>query len=194
MNDSFIVGLATFVIIIVLLFTYQYHTKWFVDFTHSVIGKLIACSIILFYTSINKIYGLFCCASVILFFSLESTKWIQEGFFEIPSSSMDVAPTGRGSSILISTPYAGDKEDTSGPHQRINSIIQSRKEAKEAFQKNHCNAEGVLMHKNIPVNKNFPEIIYPEIRFRDDRNICDVCDKGCDYQVNGAYTSVPVHQ
>ena len=56
---------------IILVFLLLTQSKRLAIFSNSVLGKLIAVSLIIFYTNIDKILGLFVCALVILYYQLD---------------------------------------------------------------------------------------------------------------------------
>src|SRR5210317_1032690 len=55
-------------IIIIFLLMSQY--KGCVEFSHTILGKILAALVILFYTNIDKVLGLFVCALVILYYQM----------------------------------------------------------------------------------------------------------------------------
>lgn len=55
---------------IILVLLLSLYTRRFVEVGHSVLGKLFAVVIIIFYTKLNMLYGVFACVVIILFYQL----------------------------------------------------------------------------------------------------------------------------
>ena len=55
---------------IILVLLLSLYTRRFVEVGHSVLGKLFAVVIIIFYTKLNMLYGVFVCVVIILFYQL----------------------------------------------------------------------------------------------------------------------------
>jgi hypothetical protein len=55
---------------IIMVLLLSLYTRRFVEVGHSVLGKLFAVVIIIFYTKLNMLYGVFTCVVVILFYQL----------------------------------------------------------------------------------------------------------------------------
>jgi hypothetical protein len=58
-----------FIPIFLILF-FSLYTRQFVEVSHSVLGKLFAVIVIIFYTKLNLLYGVFVCVITILFYQL----------------------------------------------------------------------------------------------------------------------------
>ncbi len=61
--------ISQFIPILLIFFLSSYFTS-FIQFSNTIFGKLLAVTIIIFYTYIDKITGLFVCSLVILFYQL----------------------------------------------------------------------------------------------------------------------------
>lgn len=55
---------------IILVLLLSLYTRRFIEVGHSVLGKLFAVVIIIFYTKLNMLYGVFACVVIILFYQL----------------------------------------------------------------------------------------------------------------------------
>ena len=55
---------------IILVLLLSLYTRRFIEVGHSVLGKLFAVVIIMFYTKLNMLYGVFACVVIILFYQL----------------------------------------------------------------------------------------------------------------------------
>jgi len=142
----------------------------FVNFMTSILGKTLVVILIIFYTSISKIYGILVCLLAILFYQLDSTQWIMDGF-------VDTSSLCRNDCLEKNLTYK--KHDTN--YLNIIDLEESiNKQKKTDFQKRHCSIDGTLIYKDIPVKKDMSSIVYPEIIYNDG-NICNPCDNNCDY-------------
>jgi hypothetical protein len=62
--------IAQFIPMVALFFLLSQY-RGCVELSHTILGKLLAVFIILFYTTIDKVLGLFVCALVILFYQMD---------------------------------------------------------------------------------------------------------------------------
>lgn len=159
----------SFVLTILTIFLYTCHTYSFVKFMTSVLGKLFVVGLILFYTYIDKIYGILVCLIVIVFYQSDTTRWLEEGFFsyiQTPTKPPEEKPTPDTSYINV-----------------VNLEDNLTERRKKEFQRRHCNIEtGKLTFKNIPVKKDMSAIVFSEINYGEG-GICNVCDDNCDYTI-----------
>lgn len=155
------------ILAITVAFLYICHTHSFIKFMTSILGKLTVVCVILYYSSIDKIYGILVTLLIIVFYQMDTTRWIEEGFFDIGSltSAKSVSNGGENQTYVSVI----DLED---------NITERRK---SEFQKRHCSVEGDLTYKNLPVKKDMADILFPEIRF--EGGVCNVCDKNCEFNV-----------
>jgi hypothetical protein len=85
-----------FIPIFLVLF-YLLYKDWFIETSHSVLGKLFFIIIIIFYTKMNKLYGVFVCIIFILFYQLTEQDVI-EGM-----KSKKISPTPVKASLTPAT-------------------------------------------------------------------------------------------
>jgi hypothetical protein len=149
----------------------------FVKFMTSILGKLLIVILIIFYTSINWIYGVLVCLITILFYQMDSTQWIMEGFVDTSS----LCHQGN----LCNCGCSGQTSKCNKHNTNYLSVIDLEdninKRRKTDFQKRHCSIDGVLTYKNIPVKKDMSALVYPEIVYNN--GICNPCDKHCDFAI-----------
>jgi hypothetical protein len=151
-------------------FLYICYRKQLVLFMNSILGKLIVCFLIIYYTLIDKIYGLFVCSLFILFYQMDSTIWLKEGFYEFDSlCSCSKTPSTTTPTVIT--------------NNKIQIENELQEDKKTAFQKKHCSLNGQLMYKNLPVKKTMASFVFPEIKYGNEYNICNLCDKNCDYNI-----------
>ena len=149
----------------IVLYLYFIHTQTFVIFTNSILGKLCLIYLILYYTTIDKIYGILVCLIIVLYYQLDSTRWLIEGFTDTSIISASSRPN------LPNIENVVDIE---------NKLPQREK---TEFQKKHCSIEGTLLYKELPFKKDLASVVYPEIKYNDENNICNLCDVNCNYSI-----------
>ena len=159
------------IIFIFLLLTY---TEKMAEFGNTGLGKLIIIIIILFYTSIDKLYGVLVCLLFIFFYQTETVENMlnkhdiknTEGFEpiqDIPIKHNTIKP-------LESTCYSKQYE-----LPKINTDI-----VKNEFRQKHCE-KGHLVNKGQKVRIDMAEHVYPEVSFDNDK--CNICDSKCDFNI-----------
>jgi hypothetical protein len=156
----------------------------------SILGKLFIVLLIIFYTSIHKIYGLLVCLIAIFFYQLDSTQWLTEGFFD--TSSLYNNQNERGcqnecgcvckkcNNCLKNNQHLHNNQTYLTVIDLEDNLTERRK---SEFQKNHCLPDGTLTYKGFPIKKDLSDIIFPEIKYGDEYNICNLCDKNCDFTI-----------
>ena len=164
----------TIILFILISYLYLYNTNDFVFFMNGILGKLIVISIIIFYTSIDKIYGLLTTLIIILYYQLDSTQWLSEGFFTLDSLCGKCSNSSDKSTNndLFLTPLQKSILEDELPLRK-----------KTEFQQKNCTITGDLMYKGFLVKKDMTSIVYPYIKFNSDYEICNVCDKNCNFDV-----------
>lgn len=133
----------TILTITVFVYFHFLHPVIFAKFMNSILGKILAFAYILFYTMIDKIYGLLMALLVVTYYQMDSVRWIDEGFVDMSSQS----------------------------------------QKKKEFKEKHCSAHGELVYKDLAVKRDMTDVVFPQIKFENERNICNVCDKNCEYKI-----------
>lgn len=168
------------VVIYILLSQY----RGCIEFSHTVIGKLLAISIIIFYSMIDTTIGLLVCALIILFYQMDCRENMlnMEAFHDIEGKTM--------------AEYIEEKEPAPLEYEEIKPAKSSSKTAVEAFEdfsegykpdevqnafrKQNCK-NGTLKYKNMQVNNEMAPHIFPEIKFTD--HYCNVCRPSCKFSI-----------
>jgi hypothetical protein len=162
---------ATIVIGVLFAFLFFCYTHPFVNFMNSVLGKLLVVGLIVFYAKIDKIYGLLVCLLSISFYQLDSTKWITEGFFDM-SGMCGACGGAKESPDAPPTPVTRVDLENTLPHR-----------TKTEFQRKHCSIGGTLEYRGLSVKQDMTDIVYPEVKYENEYNTCNVCDENCGFQV-----------
>ena len=158
---------------IVLILLYASFRYEFTKVSHSILGKLFAVMLILYYTRMDFIYGTVCCILVILYYQ----KTEIEGFDlaeEKKEEKKQDEPMDDGTNLpeIKSTSLEGF-----GPIITIDQF----NAVKDEFIKEKCK-NGVLMYKDFPVKSEMAEHVYSEIKFNE-KTKCNPCDRTCNYNI-----------
>jgi hypothetical protein len=169
----------------ILIFLFLSKSNEFFQFSKTILGKIIAILLIIFYVSVDKFVGLFVCALVVLFYqsdNIEGMETIDQNEVEAVQSENDV-DDGTYTYIEDSSKTSASPVEViekkmltlgltdSGPIFRGNE---------DDFRKQNCE-KGVLKHKNLNVKHEMAEHIFPEMKFRE--GICNPCDKTCEISI-----------
>jgi hypothetical protein len=166
-----------FIPIVIILF----YSSFRYDFNrigHSILGKLFAVMLILYYTRMDWIYGVICCIVVIFYYQQTET----EGFDE------ELPKTESKSKTNTNDVKKKDEEVEDGTNlpdinEGFTGVISTEQFniAKDQFIKEKCK-NGVLMYKDFPVKTEMADHVYSEIEFPD-KTKCNPCDRTCNYNI-----------
>jgi len=157
---------------IFLLFALLSYTEKFIYFSGSVLGRLLAVFIIIFYTSIDKIHGILAAALVVLYYQSD----IVESMLNI--NDCDTIKINY-QKVSAPTLLATDKS-LSYLSQYERPIINTDSGSKTLFRKEYCK-KGHLVKKgqNIPID--MTTLVYPEVSYINEK--CNICDPTCEFSV-----------
>lgn len=156
-----------FLPIIIIFFYLTYHDR-FVRQSQTVLGRAFAIGLIVYYTTIKRLYGLFAVIFVVIFYQFETEDLLKEGFdVELMKvDNHDIQPP-------IQTPSSrefAEYSDAYSPDYVNNHELQIEQnnskysQIKEKFRKEYCEA-GYLKYKNHVVKPDMAEIIFPDLHF-----------------------------
>jgi hypothetical protein len=99
---------------IVLVLIYMSYRERFTEISHTLLGKLVAILLIIYYTSIDYVFGTLCCVIVIAFYQMNEREGLAEDemvdngdvYMEEPVTSTPVAPISAVPAPITSTPVA----------------------------------------------------------------------------------------
>jgi len=178
---------------IILIFILLSSFRNLVAFSNTIIGKLLAVLIIIFYTYLDKILGIFVCAIVIFYYQTDVVENMLN--MDADNGNLDTEYT---------TQYVGQEELTeilddyvylsTGEKVRkhkesmINyssidnekDILLKNEKLEEEFRKESC-LKGELVNKGVNIKYEMAEHVFPEIKFR--RGACNPCLKTCDFSI-----------
>lgn len=157
-----------------LILIYLTHRHTFRNLSHSILGKLFAVMLILYYTRMHFLFGTLSCFVVIIYYML--TEDVEEGFrsdAKVEDAKVDEAKA---------TPVESDQLILDKPKDVTAIItIDQFNDAKEEFIREKCK-NGVLMYKDLPVKTEMADHVYSEIKFNKSKK-CNPCDRTCDYNI-----------
>jgi hypothetical protein len=181
---------------ILLILAYATYRHEFTKLSHSVLGKLFAVMLILYYTRMDVVYGTICCIIAIWYYQRTEIEGM-EGVSEDISQGLD-------KDVAEDSDKKEEKENTEEPmedgtnmpnledssnlegfelFEKTPSIISIDQfnVAKDEFIKEKCK-NGVLMYKDFPVKSEMADHVYSEIKYSG-KNKCNPCDRTCNYNI-----------
>jgi len=185
---------------IIIIFTLLKFSKEFVNFSFTILGKLIAILIIIFYSAIDIMVGLCVCGLVILYYQSDYV----ENMLNISDVLQvdDVLPNISGSEIdydVVGIPDDGMYLVPMATHNAIKKPRQKNHLKKcqnkcegmtnsdnykpdliEQFKKENC-AGGELKYKDMNVKNDMTEHVFSELVF--DNRPCNACNNTCKYSI-----------
>jgi hypothetical protein len=184
---------------IILVLVYASYKPWFVDATHTVLGKVIAILLIIYYTSIDYVYGTLCCVIVIAFYQMHEIEGFVEGAKgkrrrrrrkrrrrrttkAKPSTETQASEEAQASNADEAESEETVEEETVEEFSnQVDAKASAFADARDTFIRDKCH-NGVLIHKGFPVKSEMADHVYSEIQFNT-RTRCNPCDKTCDYSI-----------
>lgn len=177
----------------ILIFLFLKSPKKFAQLSNGVLGKLLAVIIILFYVSIDKIYGVFVCVLIIFYYQSDFMEKMCEGFEDgtptpEPTKGVTLGPMIDLSNVEIPKDgnilYGPDLEKSQETFENLEDAYPEMDEDKattekeEKFCKVHCK-NGHLINKGQVVSPEMAEHVYPI----ESKNHCNICDPTCKFKV-----------
>ena len=175
---------------IFLVFLLATYTPEFVSFSHTILGKLFAVFIILFYLKLDIIIGAFVCILVILYYQTDYVENMLniEGFENTKKQDGKIEETNQSEPVVQVINAADDiiTEDKIEGFDIQDVAIQTTNS--EEFRKVHCK-KGHLIHKGQIIKPEMSEHIFKEIK-QNDFHKCNVCDPSCDAEIISNHIAV----
>jgi hypothetical protein len=161
---------------IVLLFLLLAHARSLARFSHTILGKVAAVLIILFYTYVDVLAGVLACAIVLLYYQ---TDFVENMLNMEADELMDTHEILDDYYIETKTKTGDGKEDMVDYVREDPTIDTSL--VMDTFRAEHCE-NGVLKHKGMRVKTDMAQHIFPELKFGTGTD-CDPCAKSCIFSV-----------
>ena len=169
---------------IILVLVYASYKPWFVNATHTVLGKVIAILLIIYYTSIDYIYGTLCCVIVIAFYQMHEIEGFVEGAKGKGKAAKAQPAAAAEDTDVTESEETAAEEETDVKEETVEEFsnqVASFSSARDTFIRDKC-LNGVLMHKGFPVKSEMADHVYSEIQFNTPAR-CNPCDQTCDYSI-----------
>lgn len=171
----------------IVLFLLVSYTKEFAKFSHTILGKLIAVIIILFYANLDKIAGLFVCILIIFYYQTDYIESFAPLYLKTLKpvetfATLKPNPKSKPESKIYKEEtdiYSTSVNDAYSP---IDENIVLCDKLQNEFRKTHC-SNGHLLNKRQIVKPEMSEHIYPEIKQKSEFHKCNICDPSCDFSV-----------
>jgi hypothetical protein len=178
---------------ILLILAYATYRHEFTKISHSVLGKLFAVMLILYYTRMDVVYGTVCCIIAIWYYQrteIEGMEDIAEDLEKEEKKEKTDEPMEDGTNLPEENPSLEKSSNLEEPsnlegfetfEKPIVITIDQFNVAKDEFIKEKCK-NGVLMYKDFPVKSEMADHVYSEIKYTG-KNKCNPCDRTCDYNI-----------
>lgn len=180
LNTNTIAQFIPMIVIFLLLSQYRGCVK----FSQTILGKITAAFIILFYTKIDKVLGLFVCALVILFYQMDCIENMlnMEPFDTIEKEEVEEKdPEYNETKPPKSCDSCGVKGiETFENYDSNENTSVDNGPAQDEFRKEHC-SKGVLKYKDMNVRNEMAQHVYPELKFKND--YCNACSPTCNFSI-----------
>jgi len=194
--------IAQFIPIILILIMLTY-SKEFVQFSHSILGKVAAIALVLFYTHLDKYVGVVLCLFVIVYYQSDFVENMLNTDDIMNEMAESFKENTSGTKVKETEPkidkiQGRDKKQTSlsesmsnladvyptVEHMEDEDVEEPSKTGSinvvNEFRKEHCNGAD-LMHKNMKVKPDMIGHIFPNVEFKDGE--CNVCDSTCKFSI-----------
>jgi len=158
---------------IVLILAYASFRYEFTKVSHSILGKLFAVMLILYYTRMDFVYGTICCIVIIWYYQQTEIEGLSEEKEKEKEKTDEVIDDGTNLPPPVDTSLEGFEPPI--------ITIDQFNVAKDEFIKEKCK-NGVLMYKDFPVKSEMADHVYSEIKYND-KTKCNPCDRTCNYNI-----------
>jgi len=177
---------AQFIPILVLFIVISYF-KGVAKFSNTVLGKILAICIIIFYTFLDKLLGAVVCLILIFYYQsdvVETMLNMDNDFNDLTDSNdleINQHMTEDHVDDYIYIDSKKKKEGMVNYESGVNKdILINNEKMQNEFRKNNCD-KGELINKGVPVNYEMTEHVFPEVKFR--RGFCNPCLKDCEFSI-----------
>ena len=175
--------------IIVLLLSWS---KEFVNISRTILGKILALSVVIFYTHLDKYLGLIICLFVIIYYQSDFVEnmlntddlmnTLVENFEASQKEKMSVieeSSTTIEDMQTVIPKFAGLQQMMS----KVDEVYNQENEGFDVVQKfreENCK-DNSLYHKQMKVKPEMVSHIFPELKFK--KSECNVCDNTCEFSI-----------
>lgn len=158
---------------IVAIFLLISYPSTIASLSHTILGRFLFLSILIFYSFLDKYLGLLVCGIILFYYHLEYVE-----AFEYEE------PVEVDNGIYISDEnnhiFVLNKSNQTSDIRSYNLVYPKEESAKSNFRKQYCINE-MLTYKNNAVKKEMAEHVFPEIVFPE--NTCNPCSPTCNFSI-----------
>jgi hypothetical protein len=187
---------------IILIYSFAVDTRRAIMFSSTILGKLLAVSIVIFYTAINPAFGALICMITLVYYqsdfveeilNIERGERTEQELAALASTYSSFSPGPQWASADASTKFAEGFQSnaadlyayTPGQSYRKDAEhllgkTEKNAELKAIFRKENCRA-GVLHHRGSEINPEMTQHIFREIRMEGEK--CNPCDPDCAFSI-----------
>ena len=152
-----------------------------VKWSNTSLGKLLIISIVLFYASIDKLYGILVCLLFILFYQSDTVEnMLNKDGFEGVNDTTKLSPIDFSNNIQPTDNLQSIIDESVKLLNNDSSQNQSNENSKVEFRKTYCK-KGHLVNKCQKVKIDMTEHVFPGVEFPDEK--CNLCDPTCNFSV-----------
>ena len=175
---------------IIIIFLLVSYSDEMAQWSHTILGKLFAVVLIIFYTRVDVLFGLIVCALVILYYQTDYVEgFISQEELEGFSSSSIILPESEDDLANENSNRPENQSDTpvdvsleilgnAYPNRPVESVLYDPQV--DRFRQKNC-AKGHLVHKGQIVKPEMAEHVFPEIEQKNFHK-CNICDFACDFK------------
>jgi hypothetical protein len=168
----------------VFLYLIATYSSQMAQWSHTVLGKVIAVGLILLYGFMDIISGLVACALVVFYYQ---TDFVQSVEPFASSSLKEVEEVVVKTDILVigakdEKPLESKYESLEDAYPLTPTVPIVNDPTIDQFRQKHC-SRGHLLHKGQIVKPEMAEHVYPDIH-QDPHHKCNICDEACSFDLN----------
>jgi hypothetical protein len=181
---------------IIIIFTLLKFSQDFVNFSFTILGKLLAILIIIFYSAIDIMVGLCVCGLVILYYQSDYVENMLnisdvleiDDFIDIPSLENDNGIPDDGMYLVPmatntdnkKTRQIKGKQPCKSKCNKCEGMTDYKPDLIDQFKKENC-VGGDLKYKDMTVKNDMAEHVFSELAFNN--KPCNACDNTCKYSI-----------
>uniref|UniRef100_A0A6C0JI54 Uncharacterized protein n=1 Tax=viral metagenome TaxID=1070528 RepID=A0A6C0JI54_9ZZZZ len=192
------VPIATQFVPIILIFLLLSFSKSFAIFSFSILGKLLAVLVIIFYTYFDKYLGLFVCAIVLLYYQsdyLENMLNIDDILDDMDKYDLSNESSNDLSNDLPDDGMYLNNNNNNNKKKKKRERMINQDGVKQEFRERNCKIKGSykkmgsnaltkggkLIYKDMTIKSEYAEHIFPELEFIDEP--CNPCNESCKFSI-----------
>ena len=181
-------------ITIITIFTFVSYPNDMIYLSETSLGKLFFATAIIYYTTVDPVYGLLACSMVIVYYHLdlynsyvslhrdtllrESMIAMKESITAAPEPTIENYTQG-GPDVYSYIPH----DAFTNNNESFFASGTSKPELLSFFRKEHCDKNGQLMHQGIAIRPEMADHVFREIRFHEEYAKCNPCDPTCQFSI-----------